>query len=199
MNINKLLFRPVGQDKEEFKLVTDIEIKPNSYMISNYGRIYSITRDKELKPQYDKDGYIRIELARNHEVTNTKKGKKMYVHRLVANEFCIKEDGKEIVNHIDGVKDNNYYENLEYCTVKENQNHAIKNKLLQLKGESNGNNRFSELQVHFICKYINEGLSNSEICKKFGKMYKREDSSMYDLIRHIRNKNTWRHVSDNYF
>ncbi len=100
MNILKQLFRPMGYDKEEFKLVTDIEIKQNAYMISNYGRIYSIGKDREIVPQYDKDGYIRVELARNKEVSTNKKGKKMYAHRLVANEFCDKKENKNIVNHI---------------------------------------------------------------------------------------------------
>lgn len=199
MNILKQLFRPVNQDKEEFRSVTDIEIKPNSYMISNYGRVYSILSDRELTPSYDKDGYFRIELVRNSEVSDNKRGKKVYIHRLVANEFCQKEEGKNIVNHKDGVKDNNYYENLEYCTVKENQNHAIRNELLKLQGEDNGNSKYTQDVVHEICKYISMGLSNIEICNKFNISNKKENTSMYDLIRHIRNKTTWRHISDMYF
>jgi hypothetical protein len=46
------------------------------------------------------------------------------VHRLIARAFCPKEDGKDIVNHLDGNKDNNDADNLEWCTPRENSQHA---------------------------------------------------------------------------
>ncbi|RIA87653.1 hypothetical protein C1645_776845 [Glomus cerebriforme] len=48
------------------------------------------------------------------------------VHRLVALAFCFKEVGKEYVNHIDGNPTNNNASNLEWCTQKENTQHAVR-------------------------------------------------------------------------
>lgn len=111
--------------KEQWKI---IENYPN-YKISNYGNIISINyrmkknSNVKLKLQQDEDGYKMIFLySKNLR-------KLVRIHILVANAFLPKIEGKNIVNHIDGNKSNNYYLNLEWSTVKENNDHALKNGL----------------------------------------------------------------------
>lgn len=191
MNILNLSL--IQDENEQWKPVTYPNIKNGYYLISNYGRVYSLINNRQIYPNYDKDGYKRIELVSN------KKGKKVHIHRLVANEYCEKKQNKNIINHRNGIKTDNYYKNLEYCTVKENQNHAIELGLLKIQGIDNGNCKFSEDIVHTICKHISDGLSNIDICKKMGFDHKRENIQIYDLIRHIRNKTTWNHISSLYF
>ncbi|GES96572.1 HNH endonuclease [Rhizophagus clarus] len=52
--------------------------------------------------------------------------------------FCPKEEGKEYINHIDGNPINNSASNLEWCTQKENTQHAV---CLRLRN-SRDNNRY---------------------------------------------------------
>jgi len=47
------------------------------------------------------------------------------VCRLVAEAFCIKPRGTSVVNHIDGVRDNDHYLNLEWTTPAGNSQHGI--------------------------------------------------------------------------
>lgn len=51
------------------------------------------------------------------------------VHRLVADTFFDGDHENLQVNHIDGNKANNFIENLEWCTAKENIQHAFRNGL----------------------------------------------------------------------
>ena len=70
--------------------------------------------------------------GRNVRVTLWKDGKHadFLVHRLVAEAFIPKVDGKEFINHIDGNPKNNHVLNLEWCDYKENNNHAFDNDLM---------------------------------------------------------------------
>lgn len=89
------------------------------YDVSDTGEIYSHVTNKILKHAVKKFGY--------HQVTLVKDKKNHYcmVHKLVADAFIPKIEGKPYVNHKDGDKDNNCVDNLEWCTAKENVLHSI--------------------------------------------------------------------------
>lgn len=73
---------------------------------------------KVLKQRVSSSGYARIVVYTNG------KHQSVCVHRLVADVFL--PDGvSEQVNHIDGNKLNNRAENLEWCTRKQNAEHAV--------------------------------------------------------------------------
>lgn len=61
-----------------------------------------------------------------------KDGKEKYflVHRIVAEAFILKVEGKECINHKDGNPKNNHVSNLEWCDHEENNNHAFDNGLM---------------------------------------------------------------------
>lgn len=93
------------------------------YLVSSKGRIWSVAHDKEVKQSLNKNGYPRLTLEVN------KKTKEFKVHRLVAKTFIPNPNGLREVNHMDGNKQNNNVENLEWVTSKENVNHAFENGL----------------------------------------------------------------------
>lgn len=83
----------------------------------NYGDFYS--PQEELKLSKDKDGYLKTALRKD--------GKRKYlrVHRLVATTFIPNPNNLPVVNHINGIKNDNRVENLEWCTVSQNTRHAF--------------------------------------------------------------------------
>lgn len=139
-----------------------INLKPfnKSHLISNYGDIRVIKTNRLLKQRFDKDGYYQVNLYYNGlEVTKK-------VHRLVALTF-LEEDYKEglVVNHIDGIKTNNFVENLEWTTVSGNTQHAYDNGL-EKKGVEHASAK------HYVL-YNNNG----DLISQYENTFKLEDAT----------------------
>ncbi len=100
------------------------------YQISNYGRVKSFYNNAEgfiRKNGTDRLGYKWIGLRK----PGLKSPTHSLIHRLVALHF-VPNPNPDLyleVNHIDGNKENNYYENLEWCTRSYNVKHAFDNGL----------------------------------------------------------------------
>ena len=94
------------------------------YYITKDGQVYSNKRQKFLKITYQYK-YPSVQICINGKVTTKT------IHRLMALAYLPKINGKNYVNHINGIKNDNRLENLEWCSPKENSIHAIKNNLFQ--------------------------------------------------------------------
>ena len=74
-----------------------------------------------------------------------------------------KKDADQI-NHKDGNKSNNHISNLEWCTPKENINHAIQTGLWNYE---KGENKLNEEKVKEIRQLHSEGMTYEKIAQKF--------------------------------
>lgn len=177
--------------KEKFKQIC-INDKYIPYLISSYGRIFSINyRHRKnscikLKTKIDDDGYEFIVI----HYDNISYG--FEVHRMLANMFIENDDpiNKTQVNHIDGNKINNYIFNLEWVTPKDNILHAWNNGLINSYGENNGNNVYCEDDIRRVCEFLEKDYTFKEISKFTG--------VSYAMISLIYRKKFWINISKKY-
>lgn len=126
------------------------------YLISDSGEIFSLKTSKVLKQNILKTGYYAVCVS----VGSRKNKKLIKSHIAVAYNFCDGYKDGLIVNHKDGNKLNNNYDNLEWVTYRENSNHALEHGLCY----KNGSLKFSKV----MC--INTGEifeSGSSAAKKY--------------------------------
>ena len=102
---------------------------------------------------------------------------------------------KLCVNHKDGNRLNNFYKNLEWCTIQDNTIHAYTNGLAQgVKGEFHYLNKYDESLIRNICELLEKGYLQSEIFK----ILKFTDKKYLYLINGIKSRSKWKHISQEY-
>jgi len=168
---------------EIWKYITGWEGK---YMISNHGRLKSIGgKYKKSKP----DGYITfgcVDMSGYHVVVLRRPNfqERFRIHTLVGTYFVNKPESeiKLCINHKDGIKRNNYFENLEWITLKENCAHAIKIGLHDIKGEKHHNAKLTKekvIKMRFMRKTL--GLTH----KKLGELFGIDRRQVGDVLRGV--------------
>lgn len=184
----------------------DIKGFEGYYQISNLGRIRSLDRiiemkngktrkvkGKILKQSTSVHGYKVVCFRRNGKKENFR------VHRLIGEAFIDNQDNKPFINHIDGDKSNNDISNLEWCTAKENANHAYEfglkeasnpNKNGLKQGSKHHNSKLTEKEVKFMRENSRKNggsFKNAELAKLFG--------ITKANVSHIVNGKGWKHIS----
>lgn len=164
--------------KEKWKVVEGF----SKYLISNTGRVKNIVKLRDLR-FYNCNGYSKIEL-----INDNSKDKKVFVHRLVALNFIPNPSNKPQVNHIDGDKNNNNIENLEWCTASENMRHAFKEGLsVSLKGENSHNSKMTDEKVILLREMYDSGeFLLKELAEEF--------NISITVTWNIAKRNTWKHI-----
>lgn len=137
----------------------------NYYEISNYGRVRSLYNRYKMcefkKPYTRKDGYVVANLIKDGKQTT------FYLHRLVANHFIENDDiNMTEINHIDGDKQNNHVDNLEWCTSQQNIIHSYKSNLSKI-GFNRTSSKLTEEMVFKIPSLLKDGYSIKQISKLF--------------------------------
>lgn len=148
----------------------DVKGYEGLYQVSNNGLVRSVDRvttgnrhrnlnGKLLEQNTNEFGYLMVHPCKDG------KSKTKRVHRLVAEAFIPNIDNKPYINHKDGNPQNNNVENLEWCTQKENVQHALDTGLRQIHCT------LTKGQVEYIRKvYIpyDRQFGTSALARQFG-------------------------------
>lgn len=162
-----------------------------NYQVSDRGRILSKSYGV-LKPKRNKKGYFFIRLSKD----GVKKTKR--VHILVMLAFVGPRPDGFHTNHLDGDKLNNSLNNLEYCTPRENYEHAIRMGLApalkpgggehSLRGEDHPSAKLTEEMVREARKIHSSGeMGFGKLAGRYGVGYK--------AIRNAVKGRSWKHVT----
>ena len=172
---NKVIAKEyVDKNHEIWKEIKNYE---GFYEVSSLGRVRSLTRyikqknnskkkiaGKILKPIPNKNGYLMVTLSKDC------KGKRYFVHRLVADAFILNKNNKKEVNHIDENPKNNKVNNLEWVTHLENSNYGTRGKRISknLKEWCKKNRVKKVKQVSLNGIFIKEWESAKDVQKELG-------------------------------
>lgn len=103
---------------------TNYRIIPNypRYAINKKQEVLDTKTNRVVQTDIDPNGYVVVYIRTPDSTSN----RTVRLHRLMAFTYVYNPDpkNKTIINHIDGNKLNNNINNLEWCTIKENNQHA---------------------------------------------------------------------------
>ena len=159
--------------EELWKGIKDYE---NYYQVSNLGNIRNVTTFPRSNRKIWKTGkgYCSVNLS------NLNGTRKFTIHRLVAETFIPNPNNYGYINHIDGNKDNNRMDNLEWCTASENNFHRFR--ILNVVPSSSKLNSLKVLKIRKLLKTH----SVSEIAKLYNvtntTIYYIKDRKTYNKI-----------------
>lgn len=145
------------------------EIDDMDYEVSSQGRVRHKYTKRVRKLELHDNRYLRIKLHK----------KNYRVHRLVGLYFIPNPDNKPEINHIDGNKQNNHIDNLEWVTVEENNRHALECGLIQ-----------RSLTEQEVIKIYEECWVNQKRVKDIADEYDVSDMIVYS----IRNKRCYQDI-----
>ena len=147
--------------------LTKVDVYGENYYINRKGVIYRasyVTNDgryiksKIVTQSLGKNGYYYVNLRSDG------KTKLAYVHRIMAETYVDNPENKEQVNHINGDKEDNRIENLEWVTPKENTQHSIYHGLTPVGEKAHK----SKLTLKEVISIRSSKCSNTELAKKYG-------------------------------
>ena len=185
------------QENEIWKEVKGFE---DYYIVSSIGNVMrkegtSHLESKKLKMLLDKDGYHRVNLKVNQ------KGFNRLVHRLMCQAFLQNPDDKPQVNHINGIKGDNRLENLEWCTLSENRQHAYDTGLQNSNTRKGSKNNFAKLSKEDVLKIrsLYKGDLRGVKPENYnGRITMKQISSQFNVtdgcIRAILKNKNWKHI-----
>lgn len=165
------------EGRYEISTLGRIRALPYRYPINHScGRVvYRKASEHLLKPTIN-NGYYGVGLRSKNGAWRRKS-----LHRLLAFTFISNPEKKPHINHKNGVKTDNRLDNLEWCTAKENINHALETNLICRKGvcvgTKNSQHKLKPEEVLLIRRLLKTKTSRKLIAKMF--------KIAYGTVRHL--------------
>lgn len=139
---------------------------------------------RELAQTIDGEGYVRTSASATCGV--------VYVHRLIALVFIgpPPTPAHTDVNHKNGIKTDNRWQNLEWATRKQNMQHAVSMGLAP-RGEQNGRAKMSAYTAMTVYwHYHVGGATQAALARDF--------ELTRNQVRGLIHGKTWKHVTDKF-
>lgn len=172
------------------------------YQISSFGRVKGLERfvnsarsssgkrkvsEKLIRTRIDRYGYDTVILRKDNKNTH------FTIHRLVANAFLKNPNNYPCVNHKDENKLNNYYENLEWCTVDYNNKYNGRQDKIHkiLRTRDFGNPQI--MQINLLNNQTTIYTSIHDACRKTG-FSRQEISKCCRNLRGPYHNSTWHFI-----
>lgn len=133
------------------------------YRVSRYGAVVSLKTLRPglhgviLKGSVSSNGYRSVGLHKGGKQTT------IPVHQLVASAFVPRIEGKTWVNHKDATRTNDRWDNLEWCTPKENNQHGLAHGVGSGRKRKLTGAQFAEVRAR-----LGHGEKRSALAKLFG-------------------------------
>lgn len=157
-----------------------IEGTNGKYVIYENGEVVSVKTGCSLKHMNFGAGYKSVAIYRNGKFQH------QTIHRLLAEAFIPNPENKPVVNHLNGIKDDNRLQNLKWATYSENNKHAFNTGLNKVKqGSERHTSTINEEKVYEIREMFKT--------KKISEI-SRELKLGYDLVRGVCVRKTWKHI-----
>lgn len=167
------------------------ELYPNikdCYTINELGEIKNQNTGNIIKHKVERNGYIRVSLMK-------KQGGTTYIslHRALMMAFKPVQNMEKLqVNHINGNKQDNNLNNLEWVTSKENIRHAWKTELASAQKIQGEKTNFAHNTEQDALKVISLLKTNQFTDKEIAQM---TNTSAKTFVAKIRRKETWKYLT----
>lgn len=154
-----------------------------NYAVSDQGRVKNLRTGRYIGS--NRNGYRAVELRQPSALGGRRQT--ILVHALVLHYFVGPRPPGKYINHKNFNRADNRLENIEYCTPKENSEHAAAHRRMTF-GSNQPNAKINEWDVTVIKACYAAGMSHRQIARAYGVDRK--------VIAGIFKKKTWKYAEE---
>jgi hypothetical protein len=183
--LNSEVWKPI-KDFEDYYDVSSLgRFRSKDRRIIRHNGIIENKPKRILKNNYYSNGYVQLILYVEKVRFN------FLAHRVIAEHFIENPLDGGVVNHKNMIKWDNRVSNLEWCTHKQNIQHAYLNKTWDRNtafGERVYNSKITNEEALYIKKNFNKDSKNKELYALF------KDKIARSTMNKIGRNYTWKHI-----